>query len=192
MDIKYLIFCSKSKLTIRAPTSPDMHRSVSSLKNVQRTFSRSLSNAHRPLQAPHLLPLEGTSSLPRFTDIFDIPHRLGELRDSGAPRPAEIREIGKPFLIDLTSSDSLPPAILFDGPARRSKGRASPWTGIVGTPRRTLSEGPVSYESLIEVFDGPSHYNRRRHRPSRRERKVSFGYPMSDPVLISSRRIRGQ
>ncbi|KAJ8082158.1 hypothetical protein PM082_008005 [Marasmius tenuissimus] len=115
-----------------------------------------------------------------------MPHRLGGSRDSGAPRlaTAKIREIGDPFLIDLTVSDfhSLPPAILFDGPARKSKGRPSPWTGIVGTPRRTLHQSAVPHERLVEVFDGPSHYNRRQYWPSKRERKnktaIAFGAVM--------------
>ncbi|KJA23865.1 hypothetical protein HYPSUDRAFT_561211 [Hypholoma sublateritium FD-334 SS-4] len=124
-------------------------------------------------------------TLPPMFDIFDAPTKLAQsgefIRSKYASAPKTLAAASpapSPALSTRPGPAPLPPAILFDGPARPQNGmlafqsrlrdaglRAPP--PVSRARRSTVSARPFSSaEPLVQIFDGPAKITRYHHRPA--------------------------
>ncbi|KDQ32977.1 hypothetical protein PLEOSDRAFT_1098962 [Pleurotus ostreatus PC15] len=140
------------------------------------------------------MPLESIeeATLPPIFDIFDAPHRLGESKlygnasPSGSTSPqkysSSMISLDNPFCDPMPLPSSLPPPIIFDGPARprhpaleyasRARRSSSVRPYSMSTPSVTMSPAD---KPMVQLFEGPARIHRHAHHgPSSGQKQISY------------------
>ncbi|TFK75589.1 hypothetical protein BDN72DRAFT_446136 [Pluteus cervinus] len=172
-------------------------------KSRQPLHTSTSSRSAMVVQSPTFQEPE-TITLPPIFDIFDVPAQLGESsRRLGLQREADIDDASRPLrgtspspfspsVDSLSFPTSLPPPIVFDGPAQprnpalasRSRRRLRPTTPPNATTTRQHHTPSVPFstsEPLVQLFDGPARITRYRHQPSSRKNN---GYATRQVILL--------
>ncbi|KAF4576271.1 hypothetical protein EYR36_004248 [Pleurotus pulmonarius] len=140
------------------------------------------------------MPLESVeeATLPPIFDIFDAPHRLGESKPYSNASPSGSTTLkhysSSPLSLETHFYDpmplpsSLPPPIIFDGPARprhpslehasRARRSSSVRPYSMSTPSVTMSPAD---KPMVQLFEGPARIHRHTHHgPSSGQKQISY------------------